>query len=272
MNRSVKLAVDIVGEGTPILLLHGFPDSRKIWRDITPRFVEHGYQAIAPDMRGFGDSPILDNTADYKAHLVIDDLIQLMDDHETEQPIHVVGHDWGAVIAWCMALSHPDRVRSIVPVSVGHPMSYARAGLEQKWKGRYVLGFQLRGFAERWISKDDFTSLRSWGVQHPMIEDSISLMSRQGRLTAGLNYYRANLVDAFTGVWDKKCKVPTLGIWSSDDSALAEDQMVNSQKYMDAPWSYQRLIGGHWIPLEQPEVLFEVVYDWHQSLEGLDSV
>jgi pimeloyl-ACP methyl ester carboxylesterase len=60
--------------------------------------------------------------------------------------------------------------------------------------------------------------------------------------------------------------VPTLGIWSSDDSVLTEAQMVNSKKYMDASWSYQRLIGGHWIPLEQPKVLSEVVCDWHQSL------
>jgi pimeloyl-ACP methyl ester carboxylesterase len=160
MNGSVKLAVDVVGEGTPILLLHGIPDARKMWRELTPFFVDEGYQVIAPDMRGFGDSPLLTKTSDYKVKLVLEDLIQLFDDHEIVQPIHVLGHDWGAVIAWCMALSYPDRVKSLVPVSVGHPMSYARAGLLQKWKGRYVLGFQLRGFAEHWMSTDDFASLR----------------------------------------------------------------------------------------------------------------
>lgn len=267
MNRPVKLAVDIIGEGIPILLLHGFPDSRKMWQDFTPLLVDMGYQIIAPDMRGFGDSPLLDNTKDYKANLVIGDLIELLDNHEFEQPVHVLGHDWGAVIAWCIALSHPDRVKSLVPISVGHPMSYARAGLNQKWKGRYVLGFQFRRLAEYWMSKDNFAKLRSWARQHPLIDGSISDMSRPGRLTAGLNYYRANLADSFTGLWNKKCEVPTLGIWSSGDSLLTEGQMVDSQKYMDAPWSYQRLIGGHWIPLDQPKILSDMVYDWHQSLQ-----
>jgi len=266
MDKTVKLDVDIVGVGTPILLLHGFPDSRKLWEEMIPLFVNSGYQVIAPDMRGFGDSPLLPNEEDYKVELVIGDLIHLLDDLGIQAPVHLLGHDWGAVIAWCMAINHPNRVKSMVPVSVGHPMSYARAGLLQKWKGRYVIGFQLRGLAERWMSKDDFASLRSWGKQHPLIEDSISHMSRPGRLTAGLNYYRANLSDSLTGVWNKRCKVPTLGIWGSDDSMLTEDQMVNSEHYMDGPWSYQRLIVGHWIPLEQPDVLFNVVYDWHKSL------
>jgi len=230
MDKTVKLDVDIVGVGTPILLLHGFPDSRKLWEEMIPLFVNSGYQVIAPDMRGFGDSPLLPNKEDYKVELVIGDLIQLLDDLGIQAPVHLLSHDWGAVIAWCMAINHPDRVKSMVPVSVGHPMSYARAGLLQKWKGRYVIGFQLRGLAERWMSKDDFLS------------------------------------DSLTGVWNKRCKVPTLGIWGSDDSMLTEDQMVNSEHYMDGPWSYQRLIGGHWIPLEQPDVLFNVVYDWHKSL------
>ena len=267
MNKAVKLAVDITGEGIPILLLHGFPDSRKMWREITPLFVDNGYRVIAPDMRGFGESPLLKRKEDYKAELVIGDLIQLLDEQGIDQPVHVLGHDWGAVIAWCMAILHPNRVVSMVPVSVGHPMSYARAGFMQKWKGRYVLGFQLRGIAESWMSKDDFASLRSWGRQHPQIKDSITNMSRPGRLTAGLNYYRANLSDSLTGLWNKKCQVPTLGIWGSDDSMLTEDQMVNSEHYMDGPWSYQRLIGGHWIPLEQPNILFKVVHDWHKSID-----
>ena len=131
MNKAVKLAVDITGEGIPILLLHGFPDSRKMWREITPLFVDNGYQVIAPDMRGFGESPLLKRKEDYKAELVIGDLIQLLDEQGIDQPVHVLGHDWGAVIAWCMAILHPNRVVSMVPVSVGHPMSYARAGFMQ---------------------------------------------------------------------------------------------------------------------------------------------
>ena len=97
-------------------------------------------------------------------------------------------------------------------------------------------------------------------------------MSRPGRLTAGLNYYRSNLVSAFTNPWPS-CKIPTLGIWSSEDSLLTEDQMTDSEKYMDAQWDFIRMENiGHWIPLEQPERLFETVSYTHLTLPTICSV
>lgn len=261
-ENTVQLKAEISGTGTPILLLHGFPDTRKMWQTITPYFTANNYQVIAPDMRGFGDSPMPKSKKDYKVDLIVADLVELLKTNNITQPVYVMGHDWGAVIAWCFALTHPELVKKMVALSVGHPKAYAWAGWEQKKKGLYVVGFQFPGLAEHVLSKKDFRSLRQWGKQHPDIEESIQNIARPGRLTAGLNYYRSNLISAFTNPWPN-CKVPVLGVLGANDSLLAEDQMMDSEKYMDAEWEYVRLDNmGHWIPLEQPKELYELVHDW----------
>ncbi len=164
-----------------------------------------------------------------------------------------------------MTLAHPELVKSLVAISVGHPKAYARSGLQQKLKGLYVLGFQFTGIAEYMLSKNNFLCLRRWGYQHTVIKDVIQGMARPERLTASLNYYRVNLVDVFLTAWPN-CKVPVLGIWSTADAFLTEDQMVNSEKYMDANWEYIRLEKmEYWIPLEQPEQLFTLTDEWFQK-------
>ena len=181
-----------------------------------------------------------------------------------DRPINVIGHDWGAVIGWCFALTHPTLVKKLVAVSVGHPKAYARAGWQQKWKGLYVVGFQFVRLAEYVLSKNKFSSLRKWAKQHPTVADTVKDMSRPGRLTAGLNYYRANFINIFKA-WPA-CKIPVLGIWSTNDSLLSKDQMTDSEKYMEAEWKYIELENvGHWIPLEQPQQLFKLADEWFQK-------
>ena len=264
LENTIKLKVDLSGEGEPVLLLHGFPDSRKLWHPITPFFTEKNYQVIAPDMRGFGDSPMPISKNQYHYKLIIADIVALLKEQKVQTPINVIGHDWGAVIGWCLALYHPELVKKMVAVSVGHPKAYARAGWRQKWKGLYVLGFQFSGLAEYFLSKNNFSGLRKWGRQHPLIDDTVNRMSRPGRLRAGLNYYRANLVDIFTS-WPN-CKVPVLGVLSTNDTLLSEDQMISSEKYMEADWEYVELENvGHWIPIEQPQQLFILADNWFQK-------
>lgn len=265
MKNTIKLKVDISGEGTPVLLLHGFPDSKKLWHTITPSLVEKNYRVIAPDMRGFGDSPIPSSKKQYKTDVVITDIIELLKEQKIKAPIHIIGHDLGAVLAWCFALAHPELVKSVVAISVGHPKAYARAGWRQKIKGLYVLGFQFSGITEYLLSKNDHHLLRRWGRQHPRIDEVIQDISRPGRLTAGLNYYRANLMSVLFAPWPK-CKIPVLGIWSTKDSFLSEDQMANSKKYMEADWKFVQIEnGGHWLPIEQAKQLSILADEWFQK-------
>ena len=265
MKNSVKLEADLSGTGTPVLLLHGFPDSRKLWHPITPFFIAKNYQVIAPDLRGFGDSPIPPNKQQYKINVVIEDIIALLKAHKIKRPIHIIGHDLGAVLGWCFALAHPELVKSLVAVSVGHPKAYARAGWRQKLKGLYVLGFQFPRLTEYMLARNDFYLLRKWARQHPLADEAIQAIAPTGRLTAGLNYYRANIVAILLKSWSN-CKIPVLGIWSTKDSFLSEDQMRDSEKYKDANWKFVKIEGGgHWLPIDEAAQLFKLADDWFQK-------
>ena len=153
-----------------------------------------------------------------------------------------------------MAVNHADRVQQLIAVSVGHPTAYARSGLKQKLMGWYTLFFQLRRIPERVLMSNGPLSLRKLIPLHPEIDEVMQRMRAPGRFTAALNLYRANILGMLLTKLDKTA-VPTVGIWSDKDAYLTESQMLGSRKYLQGEWSYERLSGGHWIPLEQPQVL-----------------
>src|SRR5579862_9543298 len=115
--NGVSLYVEEHGAGVPVLLLHGFPDSARLWRNQAPFLVSNGFRVIMPDMRGFGRSGRPQEVAAYRLPNVVADVTGLLDDLDIEAA-HVVGHDWGAAVAWLMAALAPDRVRRLVAISV----------------------------------------------------------------------------------------------------------------------------------------------------------
>jgi pimeloyl-ACP methyl ester carboxylesterase len=261
-GSGVMLSVRQAGKGRPVLLLHGFPDSHRLWNDVAPRLVAAGRRVIAPDLRGFGRSDAPPRVEDYSLGHVVADLRALIARLAGDAPVDVIGHDWGSVAGWCLSLEHPQLVHAQVALSVGHPREYARAGLVQKMKGLYTLAWQWPGMSERWLQRNDFAGLRGWARQHPQLEPCLRDLARPGRLTAGLNWYRANLRKVSVGRWGD-CRVPTLGVWSDRDVFLAEDQMRNSERRMQADWRYQRVEGaGHWLPLERPAEIADMALEW----------
>lgn len=258
----LRLHVAQAGAGPVVLLLHGFPDSLHLWREVAPRLVAAGYRIVALDQRGFGASEAPAERRAYHIDRLVADVVDVLDALGIGEPVHVIGHDWGAVVSWCLAMTKPQRLRSAVAISVGHPREYALAGLEQKRKGMYVLGWQFPAIAERWLESRDWARMRHWLRQHPDPESCIRDLARPGRLTAGLNWYRANLGQVLTRAWPP-CRVPMLGLWSSEDHCLAEDQMAKSARRMAAPWAYERIEGaGHWLPLERADRVAELALDW----------
>ncbi|MFZ5670764.1 MAG: alpha/beta fold hydrolase [Pseudomonadota bacterium] len=250
--------VVLAGAGEPLLLLHGFPDSAALWREMIPILVAGGFRIIAPDQRGFGLSAAPTDPRAYDLDRIADDAIALLDALGVGRAA-LVGHDWGAVVGWALAARRPDRFRGYVALSVGHPNAYARAGVEQKLKGWYVLMFQLRGLAEALIRARDFAFLRRMLNDPPEMARWTADLSRPGRLTAALNWYRANLV-RLLGARFPRVAIPVMGLWGSGDVALAEDQMANSRRYVDAPFEHRRLEGvGHWLPLDAPEATSRLI-------------
>lgn len=258
----LRLHVAEAGAGPVVVLLHGFPDSLQLWREVAPRLVAAGYRVIAVDQRGFGASEAPAGRRSYHIDRLVTDVVEVLDALRIGEEVHVIGHDWGAVVTWCLAMTRPQRLRSAVAISVGHPREYALSGIEQKRKGLYVLGWQFPGLAERWLVARDHARLRHWLRQHPDPDTCVRELERPGRLTAGLNWYRANLGPVLARSWPP-CRVPMLGLWSSEDHCLAEDQMARSQRRMAAPWAYERIEGaGHWLPLERPDRVAELALAW----------
>ncbi|MDQ1309590.1 MAG: hypothetical protein QG601_859, partial [Pseudomonadota bacterium] len=110
-----------IGTGPPALLLHGFPDSLRLWGAVAPRITAAGFQVIAPDLRGFGESDAPVGRRHYAIDRLLGDVTGLLRALDVGGPVHVVGHDWGAVLAWCLAMTQPALVGSSVVISVGHP-------------------------------------------------------------------------------------------------------------------------------------------------------
>jgi pimeloyl-ACP methyl ester carboxylesterase len=261
---SVRLHVQDEGSGEPILLLHGFPDSSALWRYIVPKLHESGYRSIAPDLRGFGLSDAPAHVSAYTLDSLAHDVLGVLDQLGVRS-CRVVGHDWGAVLGWWLAAHAPRRVKDLVAVSVGHPAAYARAGVSQKLRAWYALYFQLRGVAEFSLRANHWMMLRTLTRHHPERERWIEDLSRPGRLSAGLNWYRANLWKLARGNFPH-ARVPVLGVWSTQDGALVEQQMAGSAAYVDASFEYRRLEGvSHWVPLDAPGILSQWILDFQPA-------
>lgn len=262
--NGINLNVFVEGKGDPVLLLHGFPDSNYLWRGVIPKLTQAGYKVIAPDQRGFGESDAPEGVENYDMALIAKDAVAVLAALDI-QKARLVAHDWGAMIGWLLAGTYPERFESYTAISVGHPKAYASAGFEQKKKGWYVLFFQLGGIAEKVFMADDWSIFRKTVNDHPEIDHWIQDLSRPGRLTAGMNWYRANLKKLWKTDFPR-VKIPVFGIWSTDDVALAEDQMIGSAAFVDAPWRYERLDGvSHWIPVDAPDTVSEMLIGYFKS-------
>lgn len=232
-----------------------------------------GYRVIAPDLRGFGLSAAPQEVHDYSLRELINDVAGVMDEFEIERAA-VVGHDWGAAVAWLVASFLPERVDRLVAVSVGHPKALWGAGLIQKQLSWYVLWFQFPGVAEIGLPADDWEMFRNWAHasaargSDDYMERQINDLSRPGRLTSGFNWYRANMsLENFAGdgraINLPAVNCPTMGVWSSGDMALGETQMTESARYVSGPWRYERIDDvGHWIPIYASEQLNSLLVEF----------
>ena len=258
----VGIEYDVVGDGTPVVLLHGFPDSGRLWRHQVPALAGAGFQVIVPDLRGFGRSGKPEAVEAYSIPVLAGDVLAILDDLEITRA-HVVGHGWGAGLAWALASFVPDRVDHLAVLSVGNPVTFLRT-LQQRQKSWYMLLFQFPGIAERWLTDDNWANLRRSG--HPDADQVIADLEATGSLTPGLNWYRANVApESWVGppIQLPPVQAPTMGIWSTGDGALSEVQMTDSAENVAGPWRYERLDGpGHWPQLDAPDQVNALLLDF----------
>jgi pimeloyl-ACP methyl ester carboxylesterase len=274
VTRTVELAgesfpVVDVGNGPPVLLLHGFPDSRFLWRHQVPVLAEAGYRVIAPDLRGFGDAPRPTDIRAYRRPFLVADVLGLLDQLGLDR-VHLVGHDWGASLSWRIAGSYPDRVERLVALSVGAPANPGWETIAQREKSWYFDFFCKPDIAEATLAANDWALFREWTRGQGDLERYLRDLARPGALTAGLNWYRAAFIPLAPGEaplpalpgWTK-VKCPTLGVWGDGDPFLLEPQIAESAAAVDAPWQYERMSGaGHWLMLDQPDTLNQLLLEF----------
>jgi len=254
------------GSGTPVILLHGFPDTGDLWRKQVPALVQQGFRAIVPDMRGRGRSSKPDAVSDYRLSSIVRDVTGILDALRIERA-HVVGHDWGAAVAWLVAALAPERVDRLVAISVGAPGAAARPTLEAFQKGWYRLLFLFEGVAEEVIQRDDWYLFRLFLAGAQDTDAYVKTLSEPGALTPALNWYRANLpVQALFGRTGgpqlPMVKADTLGIWSAGDLYLTEEAMTRSEQRVQGRWRYEQLGGSHWVPIDQPDRLNRLLLEF----------
>ena len=258
--NGIDLDVLVTGKGPDVMLVHGFPDDRAVWRKQIPALVAAGYRVIAPDTRGCGESDAPVGQRSYRMQELTADLAGVLDALKIDK-VKLVGHDWGALQGWGFCMRYPDRVERFVAMSNGHPLAYATAPWRQRVKGYYVFLFQIPFVMEFLLSRFNWSLFRQM-TRHRESKYWIRRLSRPGRLTAALNYYRANI--RMLGQRDyPPVRMPVLGIFSMRDQALVERQMLDTGKIVQGEWQYERLDGvGHWMPIDAPQQVNALLLDF----------
>lgn len=261
-----------------VILLHGFPDSSLVWEKVTPHLVDAGFRVIVPDLRGFGKTDMAPRKADYEINKgSIPDIVEIAHALNIKRA-HIVGHDFGAPVAWGLAARHPDLFISLTAISAGHVRAYLKAGPQQLRMSWYILFHQLRGICETAYRFNDWILFRRHWSPHGDMDGVIANLSRPGRLTAGLDWYRANISlgrmirqPGFGAFGEEIVRIPTLGVWSDGEKYLSEQQMIASAKYVRAPWRYERIDGAsHWISYDAPDRLAALLIDHWRTHQGSD--
>ena len=181
--------VNVTGpdDGVPIVALHGFPESAASWRPITPRLVRAGFRVIAPDQRGYSPDARPEAVEDYRFDHLVADVVGLLDAYDLDSA-HLVGHDWGAAVAWQVAGRHPERIRSLTAVSVPHAAAFGwalRNDADQQRRSGYMRQFRTESNSEAVLLEENSRRLRAVfgdGNDPDLVEEHVRLLSEPGAL------------------------------------------------------------------------------------------
>ena len=287
LSTGVTLNVATAGDpqNPAVILLHGFPESHRTWREIVPRLQDDLY-LVMPDQRGFAGSDLPQDVEDYRADALIDDIFALAEALGIER-FALVGHDWGGAISWAAALRGDPRLTRLAIVNAPHPVIFQKSLIEspeQRAASQYISAFRSRMF-EKAVEGMGYDALfdKSFGrhVDLSLISEDerrqyIADWSQPGAMTSMLNWYRASKVvvpppavslplpqwvlDAFPEV-----KVPTLVVWGMKDVALLPLQLDGLDRLVRDLTIVRLPDAGHFAPWEAAE---EVASALQPFLEG----
>ena len=248
--------------GGPVaVLLHGFPERSSDWDAVAVRLHAAGVRTVAPDQRGYSPGARPSSRGSYRIAALVDDVLALV--ARIGVSVHLVGHDWGAAVAWRMAAEHPAVVRTLTTVSVPHPAAFARSlvSSSQLLRSWYVLAFQPPVVVEAAVRR--FPGLLTGPLRASGLDEvGVRRVEREvlgyGALPGALGWYRAAPLDAL--LTTPSVTVPTTHVWSTEEVALSRRGAALTGRYVDAPYELVTLQGvSHWAPQQAPDAVAEAV-------------
>jgi pimeloyl-ACP methyl ester carboxylesterase len=260
-----RTMVDGPPDGELFLLLHGFPEGAESWSRQLDDLAKAGCLAVAPDLRGYGLSDAPDGVESYSIDHLAED-VRFMITAFGRPAAHIAGHDWGGLVAWFFAGRYPEMTKSLTVLSVPHPAALAEASRDdedQQARSRYVALF-LQEKAERVLADDGYRRLKFMftigpnpdAVPPSVVDHFTRSISRPGRLTAALNYYRANLGPGHA--WEALADIgpitmPTALLWGDQDPALGRRAAEATGRHVEGDYRLEVLQdAGHWLQFERP--------------------
>lgn len=253
-------------DGELVLLLHGFPQTARSWRFQIPALADAGYRVLAPDQRGYSPGARPAEVEAYGGRHLIADVLGFADAVGAER-FHLVGHDWGAILAWQVAGRHGDRLLSVTALSVPHPFAFGAAiaspDADQAQRSSYVEIFRAEG-TEHGMLANDAAGLRlvyiGAGLTEEEAQPYVEAMGTPEALGAALNWYRAASLADIEGLGP--ITVPTLFVWSTEDPAIGRHAAEATGDFVEGPYRFVVLEGvGHWIPEHAADRLNELLLE-----------
>ncbi|MBA2502673.1 MAG: alpha/beta fold hydrolase [Pyrinomonadaceae bacterium] len=279
----VERGEDNASDKRLVILLHGFPECWYSWRHQLLALSER-YHVVAPDLRGYNLSDKPSRISDYKLDKIVQDVRALIG-HFGKGEAGIVGHDWGAAVAWELARQSPGVVWKLAALQVPPLAAWqANFSFDQLLRSWYMLFFQLPRVPEWWMSVNDFAALerlfqRTTRGRNVFTETDIAIykaaLREPGALTAAVNYYRANLPALFRRRQasgngengDRVVRVPTLFIYGERDFAVAPDTVRGVDRFVKASYTEVRIArSNHWVQQESPAEVNRALLDF---LDGI---
>ncbi|RMI33319.1 alpha/beta fold hydrolase [Nocardia stercoris] len=257
-------------DGTPVVLLHGFPQTSASWARVTPHLHAAGYRTIVPDQRGYSPGARPRGRYAYRMSALVGDVAALIDTLGAG-PVHLVGHDWGAAVAWSTAANRPHLVATLTSVSVPHPMAFVRSivSSSQGFRSIYMAVFQIPWLPELVLTRmlraaatgGPQRRARAMAAAH-LDDEQFDRLLRDivdgGALPYALNWYRAMAITTpRSGL--AKVAAPTTHVWSTRDAFIARRSADLAARYVTGPYRIEVLDATHWVPEERPAELAALI-------------
>ena len=269
-DMEFRARIEGLDQGSPvIMMLHGFPETSIMWQPLLASAMDAGMAAVAFDQRGYSPGARPESVKDYMIPALVADVFEVAEELGVHE-FHIVGHDWGAAVAWSTAMLRDPRVLSVTALSIPHSAAFFEAirnDPEQQRRSSYMAVFRTPVLAEYMFGTMDMGLLKSMHAVNrgEPLEEYLRVFSEPGAMTAALNWYRASVLgsqDDEAAEMSPMIHIPALFIGGRQDGAVAMSGIQAQAKYMVGPFESHMRDVGHWLMGEDTDFVVETIVDF----------